>query len=249
MLRRKTRAGNHDPGRHFRMLRQCAIVLPMTDFASDHSLTHLSAPEARLSGVLSHPRRIAFGCVAALTAARLACARADVGGSPLNWQALCQHWRGWRAAPDLARDRADVDGDDARDDAADCGTDDPDLCRDRRHGGAKREPVVSPLMLTAGYVAVWLGFAMLPRACNSRWSAAPGLSMAAALGGSPAGRICLSVPDSINSPRSSRLASRYASAHFRSSLQTGPRKQSGVLRLGLRQGMLCLGCCWAMMLD
>ena len=40
----------------------------VTDFINEYPLTHLSATETRLSGALSQPRRIAFGCVAALTA-------------------------------------------------------------------------------------------------------------------------------------------------------------------------------------
>ena len=108
----------------------------VTDFANEHPLTHLSATEARLSAALSQPRRIALGCVVVLTALGWLALGLMSAGSPLNWQALCQPG----AASGVERagaGRADVDGDDAGDDAADRGTDDPDLCRDRRHGGAQ----------------------------------------------------------------------------------------------------------------
>ena len=42
----------------------------------------------------------------------------------------------------------------------------------------KREPVVSPLVLMAGYVAVWLGFALPRRRCKACWRM-PGCSTAA----------------------------------------------------------------------
>ena len=60
----------------------------VTDFAHEHSLTHLSASETRLSGALSHPRRIALGCIAVLTAAGWL-ALGLIEGSP-NWRALCR---------------------------------------------------------------------------------------------------------------------------------------------------------------
>ena len=51
----------------------------------------------------------------------------------------------------------------------------------------KREPVVSPLILTAGYVAVWLGFALAAALLQWRWRA-PACSMAAASDGWSAAR-------------------------------------------------------------
>ena len=59
-------------------------------FRNEHPLTHLSAAEARLSAALSQPRRIALGCVAALTALGWLALGLMSAGSPLNWQALCQ---------------------------------------------------------------------------------------------------------------------------------------------------------------
>ena len=66
----------------------------------------------------------------------------------------------------------------------------------------KREPVVSPLILTAGYVAVWLGFALA--AALLQWT----MVSAGLLDGGSAGRLLaarsFSSPASTNSPRSSR---------------------------------------------
>src|SRR3569833_2882008 len=55
-----------------------------------HSLDHLTAPEARLSAALSQPRLIAIGCVVALTALGWLGIGLMSAQSPLSWQALCQ---------------------------------------------------------------------------------------------------------------------------------------------------------------
>ena len=106
----------------------------VTDFATEHRLTNLSASETRLSEALSQPRRIALGCVAALTGLGWLALGLMSAGSPVNWQALCQPGVTGGLERSDAR-RADVDGDDAGDDAADGRTDDPDLCGNRRHRG------------------------------------------------------------------------------------------------------------------
>src|SRR3954463_7570457 len=155
---------------------------PVTDFIHEHSLNHLSATEARLSTVLAQPRRIAFGCIAALTAFGWLALGLMSTSSPLNWQALCQPaaWGGlgelaltapmWMAmtlammlptAGPMILSYAEIADTAAR----------------------KREPVVSPVVLTGGYVAVWLGFA-LAAACLQWALARHGL-----VGGGSAGRL------------------------------------------------------------
>lgn len=112
----------------------------------------------------------------------------------------------------------------------------------------KDEPVVSPFALALGYAAVWIGFALL----------AASLQMALAGAG-------LSLENGVNA------ASRLSGIFFVAAglYQFSALKQSclrmcqrpfpfffanwqttirGVFSLGLRQGMHCLGCCWAMML-
>src|SRR5712671_7978990 len=132
---------------------------PVTDFIHEHSLNHLSATEAGLSAVLAQPKRIALGCVAALTALGWLALGLLSAGSPLNWQTLCQPaatggfgelaltapmWMAMTLAMMLP-------------------TAGPMIltCAEIADSAArKREPVVSPIILTAGYVAVWLGFAL-----------------------------------------------------------------------------------------
>src|SRR5258705_9936961 len=132
---------------------------PVPDFIHEHSLNHLSATEAGLSAALAQPKRIALGCIAALPALGWLALGLMSATSPLNWQALCQPSAlggfselaltapMWMAmilammlptAGPMILTYAEIADTAAR----------------------KREPVVSPLVLTTGYVAVWLGFAV-----------------------------------------------------------------------------------------
>jgi predicted metal-binding membrane protein len=217
---------------------------PMSGFASDHSLPHLSAPEARLSAVLSQPRAIAIGCVVTLTALGWLAIGLMSVQSPLSWQVLCQPGAAggsaglaviglmWMAmtlammlptAGPMILTYAEI-----ADTAA-----------------QKREPVVSPLVLTAGYVAVWLGFAMLA-ACLQWLVGGAGL-----LDGVGAGRFAagvLFVGAGLYQFSSLKQAClTQCQRPFPFFFANWTTEQSGVLWLGVRQGMICLGCCWAMM--
>ena len=111
----------------------------------------------------------------------------------------------------------------------------------------KREPAASPLVLTAGYVAVWLGFALAATALQfaltqpalldagrgeSRWLAGAIFIGAGLYQFSALKQACLT------------LCQRPFPFFF-ANWTAEPR---GVFRLGLRQGLYCLGCCWALML-
>jgi predicted metal-binding membrane protein len=109
----------------------------------------------------------------------------------------------------------------------------------------KREPVVSPLVLTAGYVAVWLGFAMF--AACLQWV----VGRAGLLDGGSVGRLAggvLVVGAGLYQFSSLKQAClTQCQRPFPFFFANWTTEPSGVLWLGLRQGMLCLGCCWAMM--
>jgi predicted metal-binding membrane protein len=217
----------------------------VTDFATEHRLTNLSASETRLSEALSQPRRIALGCVAALTGLGWLALGLMSAGSPVNWQALCQPGvtGGWSdltlAAPMwMAMTLAMM-----------LPTAGPmiltyaEIADTAAH---KREPVVSPLILTAGYVAVWFGFALAAALLQFA------LARAGLLDGGSAGRL---VGGSIFLGAGLYQFSGFKQAcltmcqrpfpFFFSNWTTETR---GVFGLGLRQGLVCLGCCWAMML-
>jgi len=215
----------------------------VTDFAHEHSLTHLSASEARLSGALSHPRRIALGCIAVLTAAGWL-ALGLIEGSP-NWRALCRTggvdgWGDlvliapmWMAmtlammlptAGPMVLTYAEIADTAAR----------------------KREPVVSPLILVAGYVAVWLGFALVAASLQFALTQA-GLVEGGNVGQLVGGTIFLGA-GLYQFSALKQACLKLCQRPFPFFFSNWTTETSGVLRLGLRQGMLCFGCCWATML-
>jgi predicted metal-binding membrane protein len=217
----------------------------VTDFVNEHRLTNLSVSETRLSEVLSRPRRIALGCVAALTAFGWLAFGLMSAGSPLNWQALCQPGvtAGWSdlalAAPMwMAMTLAMM--------LPTAGPMILTYAEIADTAARKREPVVSPLILTAGYVAVWLGVALVAASMQFMLARA-GLLDGGSVGRLVAGTILLS-------------AGLYQFSAFKQACLTECQRPfpfffsnwtteiGGVFRLGLRQGMVCLGCCWAMML-
>jgi predicted metal-binding membrane protein len=112
----------------------------------------------------------------------------------------------------------------------------------------KGEPVVSPFLIAAGYTVVWFGFAAaatvaqlaLTRAAllDASLASASGLFSGAIFVGagiyqfSALKHACLT-------------QCRNPFQFFFTNWATTTR---GVFRLGVRQGLFCLGCCWAMML-
>jgi predicted metal-binding membrane protein len=216
----------------------------VTDFIHDHSLSHLSATEARVSAVLAQPKRIALGCIAALTAFGWLALGLMSANSPLNWQALCQPsalgglgelvltapmWMAMTLAMMLPTagpmilTYAEIADTAAR----------------------KREPVVSPTILTGGYVAVWLGFALA--AASLQWV----LARAGLLDGGNVGRLVggtLFIGVGLYQFSTLKQAClTLCQRPFPFFFSNWTTERAGVFQLGLRQGMLCLGCCWAMM--
>jgi predicted metal-binding membrane protein len=113
---------------------------------------------------------------------------------------------------------------------------------------AKGEPAASPLMLIAGYVAVWFVAAAVFTALQvllTRWSIL-GADMASA--------------SLLFSGTVALIAGVYQLSAFKLACMTHCQhplpfffanwtaRPAGVFRLGVRQGLYCVGCCWAMML-
>jgi predicted metal-binding membrane protein len=209
-------------------------------------LTRLTAAEARLADALSRPRPIALAGIVGLTALGWL-ALGLMAGEPTAqmWQALCRPAAGdgWTAALLAAPMWA------AMAPAMMLPTAGPMILTYAEiadTAARKGERVVSPLLLIAGYLVVWLGFACLAAASQGllghvglfdRGNAAPLLAGALAIG---AGLYQFSALKQACLTKCQRPF-----PFFFANWTTEPW---GVLRLGLRQGMTCLGCCWAMML-
>ena len=112
----------------------------------------------------------------------------------------------------------------------------------------KSAPVVSPFVLAAGYTAVWLGFAAVATVAQLSLTRAALIdSSMASASGLFSGAIFIAA--GLYQFSALKLACLRQCQHpfpfFFANWATTPR---GVFRLGMRQGLYCVGCCWAMML-
>jgi len=111
----------------------------------------------------------------------------------------------------------------------------------------KGERIVSPIMIAAGYAVVWLGFAAVATLAQLAFSRAAlldtGMTSASALF---SGTIFIGAGlYQFSALKHACLTQcRQPFPFFFAHWETTSR---GVFRLGLKQGLYCLGCCWAMM--
>ena len=112
----------------------------------------------------------------------------------------------------------------------------------------KGERIVSPFVLAAGYMLVWLGFAAAATVAQYAFTRAAlldtGMQSASGLF-SGAIFIGAGVYQFSALKHACLTQCRSPFPFFFTNWATTPR---GVFRLGLKQGLYCLGCCWAMML-
>lgn len=112
---------------------------------------------------------------------------------------------------------------------------------------AKGEPIVSPFVLAAGYLAVWiaaaLGFALAQWGLTSLALLDRAMASVSALF---AGSVFLvaGLYQFSSLKHACVTACQRPMPFFLANWATTP---SGVFRLGLRQGLFCLGCCWTLM--
>jgi predicted metal-binding membrane protein len=112
----------------------------------------------------------------------------------------------------------------------------------------QRQTIVSPLLIAAGYTAVWTGFASAATLAQFvfTWEALINTDMAAT--SALFSGLIFIVAGLYQFSSLKQACLRQCQSPFTFFLthwQTGAR---GVFRLGLQQGLYCLGCCWAMML-
>jgi predicted metal-binding membrane protein len=112
----------------------------------------------------------------------------------------------------------------------------------------KGEPIVSPFMLAAGYTIVWFGFAVIATVAQFVFTRAAFIdSGAVSASGLFSGAIFIGagVYQFSALKHACLTQCQRPFPFFFTQWTTTPR---GVFRLGLKQGLYCLGCCWAMML-
>jgi predicted metal-binding membrane protein len=112
----------------------------------------------------------------------------------------------------------------------------------------KREPVVHPLVLLAGYLSVWLAasamFAGLTLAIHAL--ATPGGMLEPAVG--IAGALALAVAGLYQFSGLKQACLDKCRNPFSTLFSNWSVKARAIYRLGIAQGVWCFGCCWALML-
>jgi len=216
--------------------------------AAGHELSHLSPAASRLGGAFARPKVIAVVCVIALAGLgwfylglqaagisaldalcqAMAPSAAGVTGIALvalMWGAMTLAMMLPSAAP-MILTYAEIADTAAR----------------------KGEPVVSPFMIAVGYTAVWFGFAAVATLAQFVFTRAALLNSSMASASSlfsGAIFIAAGVYQFSALKHACLRQCQHPFPFFFANWATTPR---GVFRLGVRQGLYCLGCCWAMML-
>jgi predicted metal-binding membrane protein len=216
--------------------------------STDHNLDYLSPAAAGLGYAAARPRAVAIGLVIALTGLGWLWLGLLVTQETGLWAALCRPQPGdvatvanvavllvmWCAmvlammlpsASPMILTYAEI-----ADTAA-----------------QKSQSVVSPWVLVAGYILIWIGFAAAATASHVLFSRSGLIESEPALaGGLASGAIFIGAGlYQFSSLKQACLRlCRQPFQFFFVNWATTPR---GVFHLGLRQGLYCLGCCWAMM--
>jgi predicted metal-binding membrane protein len=112
----------------------------------------------------------------------------------------------------------------------------------------KGERIVSPFTLAGGYAVVWLGFAVVAALVQAVFTSAALLDGAMA---SASGLFSGAVFIGAGAYQFSALKHaclKQCQSPFPFFFTNWSTTSRGVFRLGVKQGVYCLGCCWAMML-
>jgi predicted metal-binding membrane protein len=112
----------------------------------------------------------------------------------------------------------------------------------------KGEPIVSPFVLAAGYTMVWLGFAAAATLAQFAFTRAALIdaSMASASGLFSGAIFIAGGLYQFSALKDACL--RQCQHPFPFFFSHWATTRRGVFRLGVKQGLYCVGCCWAMMM-
>jgi predicted metal-binding membrane protein len=235
--------------------------------AVDRSLIHLSPAGRRLGGALARPKHLAMACVVALTGlgwlylalmiadsagparalgpgmglfdvlprALAAICRASFGAGTIDvtilalvalmWGAMVLAMMLPSAAP-MIFTYAEIADTAAR----------------------KRATVVSPVVLAGGYTAVWLGFALIATLAQLALTRAALLDAGMASASDLFSGAIFIAAGLYQFSALKQACLSQCQRPFPFLFTHWSTTARGVFRLGLKQGLYCVGCCWAMML-
>jgi predicted metal-binding membrane protein len=112
----------------------------------------------------------------------------------------------------------------------------------------KRIAVVSPVVLAAGYAAVWLGFAAFAASMQVALAGTALLDTTTGLVRGPFAAALFIAAGLYQFSSLKDTCLRQCRHPFPFFFTNWSTTADGVFRLGVRQGLFCLGCCWAAML-
>lgn len=112
----------------------------------------------------------------------------------------------------------------------------------------KRINVVSPMVIVAGYVAVWLGFALLASAAQLALAQTGWLDPGTGKAGLYLSGALFGLAGAYQFTALKHACLRQCRNPFPFFFSNWTTTKRGVFRLGVKQGLYCLGCCWAAML-
>jgi predicted metal-binding membrane protein len=112
----------------------------------------------------------------------------------------------------------------------------------------KGESVASPLALTTGYAAIWVGFAVAATAFQVMLTKLALLDPAMGAASPLFSAAIFLAAGAYQFSALKHACVTVCQRPFPFFLTNWSTEPSEVFRLGLRQGLYCLGCCWAMML-
>jgi len=228
-------------------IRYALTIQAMTE-TTRHDLLHLPRAAARLGALFARPQMLAAICVATLTGLGwlalglmdsgvatldalcrpLAAPTWNTGGFvlvPLMWAAMTLAMMLPSASPMILTYTEIADT-----------------------AAHKGERIVSPFVLAAGYVLVWLGFAVIATLAQYAFMRAALLdSGMISASGLFSGAIFIGA-GLYQFSALKHACLKQCQSPFPFFFANWATTTRGVFRLGLRQGLYCLGCCWAMML-
>jgi len=219
--------------------------------ATSHNFTHLAPADARLGRIFARPKAIATGCVVVLSGLGWFCLALLTAAPDTSWlaamQILC------RAPPEGASNLSTFAATISMWSAMTLAMMLPSAApmiltyaEIAETAARKGEQIVSPLAIAAGYASVWLAFSSAAAVAQIAFAQAAALE-AGIPGGLLAGVVLIGAGAYQFSVLKHACLARcqHPFPFFFANWATTPR---GVFRLGLRQGLYCLGCCWVMML-
>lgn len=112
----------------------------------------------------------------------------------------------------------------------------------------KRIDVVSPLVIVSGYVAVWLGFALFASIAQLMFARTGWLELNTGTLGSTVSAALFILAGGYQFTTLKHACLRQCRNSFQFFFSNWQTTTRGVFRLGVKQGLFCLGCCWAAML-